>query len=107
MGLIMKTFIIIIGLLLCNTLAGAAPFLICDPQQGVDKYEVYQDGTEIATDIPAQPDGSLRYDMAGITPGSYEFNAKACGVWGCSTLSANPTQSPAPSSPPTGLEMVR
>ena len=103
----MKTLLVIIGLLSYNTLAISAPFLICDPQAGVDKYEVYQDGSEIATDIPAQPDGSLRYDLAGVTPGSYEFNAKACDVWGCSALSANPTQSPAPSSPPTGLEMVR
>lgn len=103
----MKTLLVIIGLLSYNTLAFAAPFLICDPQADVEKYEVYQDGVEIATDVQAQPDGSLRYDLIDITPGSYEFNAKACDVWGCSALSANPTQSPAPSSPPTGLEMVR
>ena len=103
----MKTSLVIIGLLLSNTLVFAAPFLVCDPQEGVATYNVYQDGAEIATEVPAQPDGSLKYDLVAITPGAYEFNAKACDVWGCSDLSANPTQSPAPSQPPTGLKMVR
>jgi hypothetical protein len=103
----MKTLLIIIGLLSYNTLAIAAPFLVCDPQEGVETYEVYQNGGLIAGNIPSQADGSLKYDMAEITPGSYEFNAKACSVWGCSELSADPTQSPAPSQPPTGLGMTR
>jgi hypothetical protein len=103
----MKTLLIIIGLFLWNTAAIAAPFLICDPQAGVETYTIFQDDTEIATGIPSEEDGSLKYDLEGINPGAYEFNAKACDVWGCSEVSANPTQSPAPSQPPTGLEMVR
>jgi hypothetical protein len=103
----MKTLLIIIGLLSYNTLAIAAPFLACDPQEGVESYTVYQDGVEIATDVPAELDGSLKYDMVGITPGSYEFNARACNVWGCSAVSPNPTQSPEPSLPLTGLGMTR
>jgi len=103
----MRILLIIIALFLGNTLAFAAPFLVCDPQAGIEYYTVLQDGAEIATDVPAQPDGSLRYDMEGIIPGEYEFNAKACNVWGCSEVAVDPTQSPAPSQPLTGLQMVR
>jgi len=102
-----KTLIIILGLLLGNSLVFASPYLVCDPQAGVDTYTVYQDGTEIATKVVAQSDGSLKYDLKNIAPGSYEFNAKACDVWGCSSVSVNPIQSPAPSQPPTGLKMTR
>ena len=97
----------IIGLLLFSTSAMAAPFLVCDPQVEATHYTVIQDGVEIATDVVAQPDGSLRYDLAGVDPGAYEFNAQACNVWGCSGVSVDPTQSPEPTVPSTGLEMVR
>ena len=84
----------------------ASPFLICDPQAGVETYEVYRDGVLVAADIPAQPDGSIRYDLAAETPGQYAYTAKACNMWGCSSLS-DPFQSPAVVSAPSGLGMVK
>ena len=83
----------------------AAPFLVCDPQAGVETDNVYQDGIEIGTDIAAQPDGSLRYDLQAITPGVYNFTANACNVWGCSEVS-DPFVSPAATSTPAGLTIT-
>ena len=83
----------------------ASPFLVCDPQAGVETYNIWQDGVQLAGNVPAQPDGSLRYDLEGITPGSYTFTVDACTEsWGCSDAS-NPYLSPAPAQQPTGLRL--
>ena len=101
----MKTLIYLIILLSPVTVL-ASPFLVCDPQAGVETYEVYMDGVLLASDIAAQPDGSLRYDLVDVTPGQYNFTARACDVWRCSDPS-NPYQSPAGVSVPSGLRMVK
>ena len=61
--------------------AFAAPFLVCDPQAGVVFYNLDTDGT-IANDIPAQPDGSIHYDLAGMTVGAHGFKLQAIGDGG-------------------------
>ena len=94
---------LLIMLLLLPSIVSAAPFLICDPQAGVETYQVYQDGAEIAADVPAEADGSLRYDLVGVVPGVYEFTAKSCNVWGCSALSPDPFTSPGAAQPPIGI----
>ena len=87
--------------------AFGAPFLICDPppvEQQVTSYEVFQDGASLGT-VAAETDGSLRYDMSTITPGAYEFTAKAINVWGVSSLS-NPTQSPTAVGQPQNMRLT-
>ena len=104
----MKILLISLALLLSvSTFAFSAPFLVCDPQTGVETYTVIQEGEEIATDVSAESDGSLRYDLVNVTPGVYNFTAKACeGDWGCSEVS-DPYISNTPMNKPTGLEMDR
>ena len=53
----------------------SAPFLVCDPQAGVTEYEVDVNGA-VAGNIVAEPDGSLRYDLAGSSAGAYTFRAR-------------------------------
>lgn len=62
----------------------ASPRLICDPQDGVAKYDVeYKIETTgqiiLTEDIPAQPDGSLNWDLVNLSiPGNkYSFRARA------------------------------
>ena len=101
----MKTLIIF---LLMTGLASANPFLVCDPpppDQQVENYEIFQDGVLVASP-PAQPDGSLKYDIVGITPGQYTFTAKAVNAWGVSGLS-NPYVSPAPAGNPLGVGLSK
>ena len=102
MGKLLIALLLIVGMV---GPAAAAPFLACDPQAGAETYVIFQDGVEIDTGIAAEADGSLRYDLAGVTPGQYEFNAKACNVWGCSELSAAPFISPEAMSQSSGLRL--
>ncbi|MBW2411893.1 MAG: hypothetical protein JRF72_19025 [Deltaproteobacteria bacterium] len=83
----------------------ANPFLVCDPQTGVAEYEIYMDGVRMGN-APAQADGSLLYDLQGITPGQYTWTATACNEWGCSELS-DPYESPAPVGKPSGVRLKR
>ena len=65
--------------------AWGAPFLACDPQEGVVGYTLT--GLTDKT-IAAQPDGSLKYDLAPLANGSYSVTVAACNVWGCSEPAA-------------------
>ena len=62
--------------------SNAAPFLVCDPQEGVIGYDI--------TGLPggtvsyiAQADGSIKYDLAAVQNGTYELTVAACNIWGC------------------------
>ncbi len=79
----MKKLICLLCLFFAATLASANPFLVCDPQAGVDTYNVYQDDALIASDVPAESDGSIKYDLKDITPGAYNWDVEACNDWGC------------------------
>ena len=83
----MKQWKLTIGfaVLLLNllTLCSAAPFLVCDPQAGIDSYNIVENVTQL-TQVPAQADGSLRWDLAGVTVGQHSLTVSACSaVWGC------------------------
>lgn len=62
--------------------AYAAPFLVCDPQTGVTGYEITG---SITANFIAQPDGSLKYDLASAPNGENNIQIAACNVWGCSS----------------------
>lgn len=55
----------------------ARPFLVCDPQEGVDSYVItFNTGEEIETPAP------LHYDLEGLAPGEHVVDARAVqGVW--------------------------
>jgi len=98
----MKGFLIalfLIGGLLCGpAVIWAAPFMVCDPQAGVTHYNMTGPGWVPAT-VAAQPDGSIRMDVAAATVGSNALTVQACKtdpLWGelCST-------------PPTPFSFVR
>ena len=95
-----------LAILLMATNAWGAPFLVCDvppAEQQITQYEVYQDGVLLAT-VDAEGDGSLRYDLVAVTPGAYDWTAKALNVWGVSVLS-DPYVSPDGAGKPTSLRM--
>jgi len=101
----MKTITILI-LLLSASVTFAGPFLVCDPNSDTDTYEVYKDGVLLAANIPAQSDGSLKYDLVSVSPGQYTWTAKACNIWGCSDQS-NPYTSPQATPKPSNLRAVK
>jgi hypothetical protein len=106
MELKMKKLILILAIVLLPAIVFAAPFLVCDAppaDQQVTEYEVYRDGVLYAI-VPAEADGSLRYDLDGMTPGIYAFTGRAVNLWGASDFS-NPTVSPAPAGSPSGVSL--
>jgi len=98
----MKNLVIALAFLLVPAMAFAEPFVICDdpdPAEQITSYEIFQDGVSIGT-TPAP----LLFDLAGVTPGQYEFTATAINAWGTSSPS-NPYISPTSVSQPSGLNM--
>lgn len=81
-----KTSLFLLVFLLIPVFVFAAPFLVCDPQTGVDKY-ILEINTVEMPELAAEPDGSIRYDLAGIAEGDFIIRAKAGNIWGWSTYS--------------------
>ena len=103
----MAKFLIPLIVLLSFTIASAAPFLVCDPQADVDYYKIYSNGQLVADNVAPDQSGTFgfKYDLQGLTPGSYEWTAEACNAWGCSSLS-DPYISPTVLSPPESLRLA-
>jgi len=81
----MKRFIlIVISILLMSTVAWSSPFLVCDPQTGVTLYRLTGPAW-VPVSVVAQPDGSIKMDVATAPVGSSAVTLAACkddAVWG-------------------------
>ena len=98
----MKTIFTII-LCLIAVMAQASPFLISDPNADTTSYQFT--GDAFFTTIASQADGSLRYDLTGIPPGTHAIAVAACNMWGCSTTVPFAFSATIPSVP-GGLRLV-
>jgi hypothetical protein len=85
-----KRLIILISLILLPTTLYAGPFLICDPQSDISKYEIEIDGV-IYSSIPEDlGNGNFRlhYDFGQFPVGIYNVRLRAGRVkslkWGWS-----------------------
>lgn len=85
--------------------ASAAPWLVCDSQDGVETYQL--SGLGAATvEVAAQADGSLRYDLGSLAAGKYSLGVKACaGVWGCSSAAPFALSRPAAIASPGNVRL--
>jgi hypothetical protein len=91
----MKKMFIALILTLVPLIAFASPFLVSDPaSHGVGiQYEIWE-GAKALTDSQVlstgalvfawnnQPDGSIRYDMAGVGNGTRYWYIRYCAGWG-------------------------
>lgn len=78
----MKKILCIIMILFAST-AIASPYLVCDPQAGVETYLISEAGQPDMA-AAAQTDGSIKYDLASVADGTHTWSVKACNIWGCS-----------------------
>ena len=87
--------------------AFGSPFLICDPQAGVEWYEIENLDFVSGQTIPAEPDGSIDLNLAPMTAdGLYNIQVRACNMWGCSADAPfSFTKEPTPSGT-TNLRLV-
>ena len=76
--------VVLIAVLVGVSISYAAPFLVCDPQTEVTLYKLTGPAW-VPVSVPAQPDGSIRMDVAAATVGSNSLTVAACKadpVWG-------------------------
>jgi hypothetical protein len=94
-----------------STTVWAAPFLVCDPQSGVQVYKLTGPVWVPAT-VPAQPDGAIRMDITAAEAGAItSLTVKACKsdpIWGEQCSAAVPFEFTRPAAPPTpaGIRLV-
>jgi len=104
-----RIILIIISILLMSSVAMAAPFLVCDPQTGVTLYRLTGPAW-VPVSVVAQPDGSIRMDVASSTVGSNSLTIAACkadAVWGelCSTTVPFVFTRPSAAAPPANIRL--
>ena len=77
----MKRLIVLFCLmfLLTPTILLAEPFLTCDPQEGVTKYELTLGG--VTSESDALPDGAAWHDIGSAPEGKTNASLKAGGPW--------------------------
>ena len=90
-----KLFIIAMLTLLFAGQAFANPFLVCDPQAGVEEYQLLIDGVVIDSDpsdsdidtFPAQLDGSALIELSqfNLPDGEHTYILVAMNAWGQAT----------------------
>ena len=102
MGEIMKKLFLVLAILAMAVSVSAEPFVTSDAQEGVEQHLV-ECGTIYTATFPANPDGSLMWDLA-LWPGgvgwfdctvkaqnSYEVEDVATGVITKATRTSDPT----------------
>jgi hypothetical protein len=104
------TLVVALVLVLVASIAGASPYIVCDPQAGVQSYEV-GGATWVTPNVPAQPDGSIKMDISGAPVGQSDLTFKACyndPIWGryCSASSPFTFTRPTPPVAPKLLKLV-
>jgi hypothetical protein len=99
----MKKLLLVIAFMLVASVSFASPFIVCDPQAGVVGYEITGLGEPVT--FVAQPDGSLKYDLASVNSDTYTLIVAACNVWGCSSTAPFGFSKQVPSAP-AGLRIV-
>lgn len=103
----MKVFLAIFLFLILPVFVFASPFLVCDPQTGVVKYKI-TGATFIPITVPAQPDGSLKVDVAQAPVGTTTIQVQACNGWEeCSTTVPFDLERPPVPLSSKGLQIVR
>jgi hypothetical protein len=99
--LILATILFLIGV----EVSQAQPNLVCDASPGITSYKITGSvgNTWIPTaDVPAQPDGSLKFDVAQAPVGSNTITLSPCitdPIWGRSCQTPVNFTFPRPSAP--------
>ena len=104
------SLLIVASVICLPVMTMAAPFMVCDPQAGVTFYKLTGPAW-LPTNVPAQPDGSLKVDVGTALVGVNNTTVAACktdAVWGEQCSSTTPFIFTRPATPtiPTGAKLV-
>jgi hypothetical protein len=106
-----KLFLAMALVLVMVGVASANPFIVCDPQTGVQYYKV-TGAAWVASPVTAQADGSIKMDIVGAPTGTSNLNFSAClndPVWGelCSVTAPFSFTKPTAPILPAGVKLVK
>ena len=102
-----KKSLILLTALSLASISHSAPFLTCDPQVGVATYQV-TGASWAPTSTIAQPDTTLKLDLAPAIVGTVTLQVKACNEWGeCSTASPFVLTRPVAPLKPAGIRLIQ
>jgi hypothetical protein len=84
--------LVIVFFWLFTGIAFANPFLVCDPQTGVDNYKVEISGPmNVTVDVLPDTTGTFGFKLdispLGLVNGSYTVRVSASNMWGTSSWS--------------------
>ena len=107
--LILWLSVVLIAVLVGVSISYAAPFLVCDSQAEVTLYKLTGPAW-VPVSVVAQPDGSIRMDVATATVGSNSLTVAACKsdpVWGelCSPFVPFSFPRPSAAAPPANIRL--
>ena len=99
------------AVLLLSWEAYANPFIVCDPQTGVQYYKV-TGGAWVVSPVTAQADGSVKMDIVAAPVGVSNLTFSACKddvIWGeqCSVTTPFSFTRPATPTIPVGAKLVK
>jgi len=100
-----------IWMLTAPRLIYSAPFLVCDPQTGVDNYKVEISGpANVTQDVVPDPTGQYGFtlDLAplALPDGSYTVRANASNMWGTSDWTVEYPFVKSATVPPANIRLV-
>ena len=80
----MNKILIAFLLVLLLPVSALAWSLVCDPQVDVTAYDVEVNGVVVATNYPAEANGSIDYNIDSLGPGpvTFRLRAKTVSGWG-------------------------
>lgn len=90
--------------------AWANPFIVCDPQAGVEFYKV-TGAVWVPATVPAEADGSIKMDIQSAPVGTSNLNFSACiedPIWGelCSVTAPFSFTRPGTPAMPSGAKLA-
>lgn len=101
----------ILAVVFLSTDAIGAPFLVCDAQAGITHYKLTGPAW-VVSPVTAQPDGSIRLDVAVSPQGVNALTVAACiaePIWGELCSSTSPFSYVRPGAPtgPSNLRLIQ
>lgn len=102
----MKILSLFLSIVILPGLCLAAPFLVCDPQEGVTHYGVTFTGQDKQV-VAAQTDSSLKYDLGAVPEGENSVSVTAIKDTAWGRLESAPApfvfRRPGKPTPPIGI----
>lgn len=101
---LLLVLLMILFMLILTKPTFAEPYLECDASAGITSYKITGGWIPLGVTVPAQVDGSIKYDVAQAPVGLNSMTVSACvadPLWGVACITAIPFTFTRPAPPAT------